>query len=233
MDLLSSIMNAMDKPPRVNDREKKAQKDQQAAYEKMKLAEKKHLSEFRAKIEGMVNDFVKDVTKPKIVFETMDKVHRAVVHDVAEIAGLPAFSLGTEGLDRHIQIYKKETVPSEKILEEARRTGVTDLDEAQQIIEERETEEKQQRELDLKKGPETEPTKNYKEKYEHLIGKESALDAAKKTVTNKQYGFVPAENKKDQRSIEQTLADMRERKRQKLSHGDVSTASKSVEPDEG
>jgi hypothetical protein len=39
------------------------------------------------------------------------------------------------------------------------------------------------------KKPQAEPAKNYKEKYEHLIGKESALDAAKKTVTNKQYGF--------------------------------------------
>jgi hypothetical protein len=38
---------------------------------------------------------------------------------------------------------------------------------------------------------------------------------------------VPAENKKDQRSIEETLADIRERKRQKISHGDVSTASSS------
>jgi hypothetical protein len=53
--------------------------DQQAAYEKMKLAEKKHLADFRIKIETMVNDLIKDDAKEKIVFETMDKVHRAVV----------------------------------------------------------------------------------------------------------------------------------------------------------
>lgn len=53
--------------------------DQQAAYEKMKQAEKKHLAEFRIKIETMVNDLIKDDAKQKIVFETMDKVHRAVV----------------------------------------------------------------------------------------------------------------------------------------------------------
>lgn len=92
-------MNAMDKPPRANEKEKKAQKgfllirscahsllhkffyltDQQAAYDKMKQAEKKHLADFRIKIETMVNDLIKDDAKQKIVFETMDKVHRAVV----------------------------------------------------------------------------------------------------------------------------------------------------------
>jgi hypothetical protein len=44
-------------------------------------------------------------------------------------------------------------------------------------------------EISKRKRPAAEPAKDYKEKYEHLIGKESALDAAKKTVTNKQYGF--------------------------------------------
>ncbi|XP_059468553.1 sperm-associated antigen 7 [Neocloeon triangulifer] len=233
MDLLSSIMNAMDKPPRVNEKEKKAQRDQQAALDKIKQAEKKHLSEFRVKIEGMINDFIKDSSKSKLVFETMDKVHRAVVQDVSDIAGMPAFSFGIEGVDRHVQVFRKETVPSEKVIEEARRTGMADLDEVEEIISEREMDEKQQLELNKTKGPKVVPTKDYKEKYEHLIGKESALDAAKKTITNKQYGFVPAENKKDQRSIEQTLTDIRERKRQKLHHGDVSTASSSNQnPDE-
>jgi hypothetical protein len=33
------------------------------------------------------------------------------------------------------------------------------------------------------------PAHNYKEKYQHIIGLESAKEAAKKTETNKQYGF--------------------------------------------
>ncbi len=33
------------------------------------------------------------------------------------------------------------------------------------------------------------PTTNYKDKYEHLIGKEAAKDAAKLTTANKSYGF--------------------------------------------
>lgn len=76
------------------------------------------------------------------------------------------------------------------------------------------------------------PNSNYKDKYAHLIGHDAALKAAKKTETNKNYGFgtstelklvwswfwflsVPSENKKDVRSIEQTMADIRAKKRLK------------------
>lgn len=33
------------------------------------------------------------------------------------------------------------------------------------------------------------PNSNYKDKYAHLIGQDAALEAAKKTETNKSYGF--------------------------------------------
>lgn len=33
------------------------------------------------------------------------------------------------------------------------------------------------------------PTTNYKDKYVHLIGQDAALEAAKKTESNKSYGF--------------------------------------------
>lgn len=33
------------------------------------------------------------------------------------------------------------------------------------------------------------PNSNYKDKYAHLIGQDAALKAAKKTETNKSYGF--------------------------------------------
>lgn len=33
------------------------------------------------------------------------------------------------------------------------------------------------------------PTSNYKDKYVHLIGQDAALEAAKKTQSNKSYGF--------------------------------------------
>lgn len=33
------------------------------------------------------------------------------------------------------------------------------------------------------------PTSNYKDKYVHLIGQDAALKAARKTESNKSYGF--------------------------------------------
>ena len=60
------------------------------------------------------------------------------------------------------------------------------------------------------------PRHNYHEKYEHLIGKDSALEAARKTETNAQYGMVSAEQKKDRRTVEDIQAELRAKKRQKV-----------------
>lgn len=49
---------------------------------------------------------------------------------------------------------------------------------------------KREDEKELKRKPEKiVPNTNYKDKYAHLIGHDAALDAAKKTQTNKSYGF--------------------------------------------
>lgn len=84
------------------------------------------------------------------------------------------------------------------------------------------------------------PNSNYKDKYVHLIGQDAALEAAKLTVSNKTYGYgnigfkcveswfslkisflVPSANKKDQRSIEQTMADIQAKKKQKTQHQSI------------
>ena len=45
-------------------------------------------------------------------------------HEIAEIAGLSAFSFGEEDVDRHIVIYKKEFTPCSEELN-AMRKGLT------------------------------------------------------------------------------------------------------------
>lgn len=42
-------------------------------------------------------------------------------HDVAEVAGVPAFSIGDEGVDRHVMIFKREFTPSDDELAALRR----------------------------------------------------------------------------------------------------------------
>jgi len=52
-----------------------------------------------------------------------------------------------------------------------------------------ELERKQEEEWAQKKTKDFVPNSNYREKYEHLIGREAAKEAARKTQTNKLYGF--------------------------------------------
>lgn len=100
-------------------------------------------------------------------------------------------SFGIDGVDRYIVVYKKEHMPSEDEIQ-GRRNG-------EQWTEELAEEYAQRRERDLLAREQTaaeseetedvEPKTNYKAKYVHLIGEDAALEAAKKTETNKSYGF--------------------------------------------
>lgn len=193
-------------------------KKQKEEVLKKQRAEKEKLKAFREKIEENINKFLQDESLQKQKFEPMEQVYRSIVHDVAEVAGVPAFSIGEEGADRHVMIFKREFTPSDDELAALRRGEKWDPEKAKLLAQKQELERKQEEEWALKKTKDFVPNSNYREKYEHLIGREAAKEAARKTQTNKLYGFVPSENKKDVRSIEQTLADIQSKKRQKVSH---------------
>ncbi|XP_055374863.1 sperm-associated antigen 7 homolog [Condylostylus longicornis] len=220
MDLLGSILNSMDKPPAINEKDKEAIRRQKEQAEKMKLKEKQELNRFRKYTEERISRFSKDDRK-FIEFQILDKLYRTIIHDVAEIGGLVAMSFGQEGIDRYTVVYKKDHPPTEDEIH-ARRNGEGWNDEiAKEYAERRQ----QMRiiEINAKKEDkepikEIVPVSNYKDKYAHLIGQDAALQAARKTESNKVYGFVPSENKKDCRSIEQTMADIQAKKRLKTQH---------------
>jgi hypothetical protein len=54
-------------------------------------------------------------------------------HDVAEVAGVPAFSIGEEGVDRHVMIFKREFAPSDDELAALRRGEEWDPEKAKQL----------------------------------------------------------------------------------------------------
>ncbi|XP_067006089.1 sperm-associated antigen 7 isoform X2 [Anabrus simplex] len=191
---------------------------QKEAYMKKQKEEKEKLKIFQEKVESQINTFLQDDTQTKHKFEPMDQVYRSIILDVAEVAGLAAFSFGDEGVDRHVAVYKREFAPGEDELAALRRGEEWTPEKARELAEKRELEKKLEEESLRKKPEKFIPNSNYKEKYEHLIGREAALAAAAKTQMNKSYGFVPSENKKDNRSIEQTLADIQTKKKQKTSH---------------
>uniref|UniRef100_A0A1L8DBS4 Putative sperm-associated antigen 7 n=1 Tax=Nyssomyia neivai TaxID=330878 RepID=A0A1L8DBS4_9DIPT len=215
MDLLGSILAGMDQPPSVNNKDKELLKKQKEQEEKLLNESKNELNKYRTYVEQRIERFTKDNRK-HIQFPASDKVYRSIVHDVAEIAGFIAMSFGQEDVDRYIVVYKREHSPSEDEIA-ARRNGEEWND---AVADEYRKRREAHAEEDKTKDNESElkPKSNYKEKYVHLIGEKAALEAAKKTETNKNYGFVPSANKKDLRSIEQTLLDIQAKKRLKTSH---------------
>ncbi|KAL4221242.1 Sperm-associated antigen 7 [Mactra antiquata] len=219
MDLLGSILGQMEKPPTISDEERKKIKAQKQMIEKQQDKERRKLEDFRQKIEKRINDFIKDGTQEKLRFEPMDKTYRSIVHEVADIASLTSFSFGLEEQDRYVMIWKKEFAPSDEELLAYRRDEEWDPEKAKQILELRakELEESKYKKDKIKK---VEPASNYRDKYKHLIGETAAKDAAQSTVTNRSYGFVSSENKRDQRTIEQVLAESRARKKLKTGHNE-------------
>lgn len=114
-------------------------------------------------------------------------------HDVAEVANIWAYSFGEEGINRHIVIFKREYAPSEDQLNALRRGEEWNEEVARKLIEEREKRAKEEQEAAAAAKPRKRkdnfvPNSYYKDKYQHLIGKEAALAAARKTEANSSYG---------------------------------------------
>ncbi|XP_046850414.1 sperm-associated antigen 7-like [Xenia sp. Carnegie-2017] len=209
MDLLGSILNNMDVPPtsKADKVLKKNLKEQKEAMEKIQAKEKLKRDEFRSEVEKKVNELMKDPNQTYFKYPPMDKIERSIIHDVAEIAGITSYSFGEEDIDRHIILFKKEFAPSEEELAVIRKGEEYDPMKIKEALEEK------KQKASTVKSSDTKPIKikpkaNYKEKYEHLIGKDSGKDSAKITVTNNSFGYVPSENKKDVRSIEETMNEI-------------------------
>lgn len=218
MDLLGSIMDSMEKPPSLTEKEKFIIKKRKEEIEKRQAAEKEKLKQFKERVERKIETHFSDSINLCLKFTPLDHIYRSIIHEVAEAAGFLTYAFGTDGVDRYVRVYRKENAPCEDELA-ARRRGEPWNDQIRQLLIEKREREKVEKEEESKRKPEKFiPNSNYKDKYAHLIGHDAALKAAKKTETNKSYGFVPSENKKDVRSIEQTMADIKAKKKLKTCH---------------
>ncbi|XP_065890151.1 sperm-associated antigen 7-like [Dysidea avara] len=206
MDLLGSILNSMEAPP--DDKEgKKARMKERRAAEKFQEQTRREKAKFRSEIEKKVANFMKDQGEKRLKFEPMDKLQRSIVHDVAEIAGLISHSFGTEEVDKYMILYKKEAPPTEEELHK--------LKYGEDLVKTRVTEQSNDNTQVVT------PVHDYRDKYRHLIGSSSGQEAAVITQPNKSFGYVPSANKRDTRSIEETLNDLRTKKAKLSDHDDV------------
>jgi len=233
MDLLGSILGSMEKPPTVNNEAKKKQREQKEKMEKLQARERQVRSSFRLEIQTRINRFLQNDLEG-FRFEPMDKLQRAIVHEVAETAGISSFAFGVEEEDRFVMLFKKEFAPTEEQLVIYRSGTTYDPAEVSKILTRREEEKrrkmteeeeaagrgKKKKNADVEGAAGVSSSSDYHNKYQHLIGTDSAAAAAKSMNANASYGFVTSENKKDKRSIEETLADIRSKKRLKTGEGD-------------
>ncbi|XP_020916941.2 sperm-associated antigen 7 homolog [Exaiptasia diaphana] len=176
MDLLGSILDSMDAPPKT---ENKEEKEKKRKLLKIQKEERKKKAEFRTKIEKDVNDFIQDEKRTRHKYPPMNKIQRTIVHDVAEVAGLTTFSFGEDEVDRYVMLFKKEFPPPDEELEAYRNGEVMKL---------------------------------------FQICCSSVFICG---IFLYVFNTVPSENKRDLRSIEETLNDIRKRKKAKVSSSDV------------
>jgi len=220
MDILGSIMKKMEKPPVLGEKERKLKKLQQDHLKKEQEEKEKRVREFRKNMTEEIKKFVEDETRTRHVFPPMDKPYRSMLYTMVEDAGLTAHSFGREELDRHVMVFKEKDVPYEAEMLALRRgeAYVPPSDSDSGAAEEpHESDDKDEEVPQKTRRNRNAPPPEYLQKYQkHLGGMQFAKESAiKAQADNRSYGFVSSEQKRDKRTIEETLADIRARKKQK------------------
>uniref|UniRef100_A0A8C4NKP5 Sperm associated antigen 7 n=1 Tax=Eptatretus burgeri TaxID=7764 RepID=A0A8C4NKP5_EPTBU len=194
-DLLGSLLNSMQTPPGVG--QSRQVKEQRARLEKLQQQEKRYKSEFRKKMELAITEFIQDASQQRKQFDNLGRLERTILHDVAEVADLASMAFGDDEELKQVLVYKKEFSPSEEELDKM-RGGVSAV-----------------------RVPSPSPSPSSSElqprPQRRSRGIEARLRAGAQTLTAREvYGCVPAANKRDTRSIEQTLHELKERKKLRL-----------------
>uniref|UniRef100_A0A6G1SIT8 Sperm-associated antigen 7 n=1 Tax=Aceria tosichella TaxID=561515 RepID=A0A6G1SIT8_9ACAR len=224
MDFLDSILNGMDKPPAVKKPEIK-DKEKREKFEKMQKArqeaarkQKELVNKFRADIAKRIRDFVNtpttsDPSTVKLELKPMSKLYRTIVREICDEhdEDVVVHSFGDEEVDRHCIIWRKGYEPCEEEIR-AMKFGL------EYKPKNDEADDKGDQECDddddTAGGSKTKDGKDkFWSKYEKIIGENaSGLESARIAEPAKQYGCVPIDKKKDQRSIEQMMDDIRRKK---------------------
>lgn len=223
MDLLDSILNGMEKPPTIRKPEIK-DKEKREKMEKMvkqrEEAAKRHkqmLAKFRADFSVKLKSFINtpttdDIKTVQLRLQPMNEYYRSLVREVCDEHDdeIVAHSFGKEEEDgRYYIIWKLGFEPCEEEIR-AMKLGI-DLKTREEATQD-------------DGADEVRPTSS-KTKRERITGESSSTIAPAIIMKpGKQFGFVPTENKMDQRSIEQIIDDRRKNKKQKTS--EMSSTSK-------
>uniref|UniRef100_A0A8C1FPK6 Mitochondrial 2-oxoglutarate/malate carrier protein n=1 Tax=Cyprinus carpio carpio TaxID=630221 RepID=A0A8C1FPK6_CYPCA len=138
------------------------------------------------------------------------------IQNMRMIDGKPEYKNGLEFApsDEELEAYRKGEEWNPQKAEERRRL-------------------KEQAALEMEEASHTQkrpasPNSNYRDKYSHLIGTSAAKDAAHTLQANQTYGCVPVANKRDTRSIEEAMNEIRAKKRLKKGEEEATGSGSSV-----
>ncbi|KAM3820867.1 sperm-associated antigen 7 [Vipera latastei] len=223
-DLLGSILSSMEPPPRLDDREARRAKEQSARLRTLQEQEKRQKTAFRKRMEREVSAFLQESSEPRRRFRPMSKIERSILHDVAEVAGLASFSFGDDDDSRYVMLFKKEFSPCDEELEAYRRGEDWDPRQAEERRRAKEAAQRRAEEEALRGPAEATPPSDYKDKYSQLVGWVAVKDAAQVMEANKSYGCVPVANKRDTRSIEEAMNEIRAKKRLRQSEEEAKSS---------
>jgi flagellar hook-basal body complex protein FliE len=229
MDILGSIMKNMVQPPRMAPEERERRKKAEEMQKKLREAEQNAVLKFKENLNKRIEEFCQDEIQTRLTLEPMTRQQRGLVHEIAEANNLTAHSFGTEEIDRHVVIFKPEDIPTDTEMSCLKRGEVYDpkleLAKQQEELEESSSSATTTTTQGTKRKRNAQP--EYLQKYEkHLGGLDVAKAGARSTETTRSYGYVPSEQKKDKRTIEETLADIQARKK-----GKTTTATTTPIPD--
>lgn len=176
-------------------------------HQKIMEEERQIIKNFKLKIQSQLASFLKNDNAETLQFDVMEKIFRSVITETTEesLANLHCHTFGSN--ERYVVVYKN---PPSELEIEARRSDYTKWNKEIEI------DFKRKRDLlsaSTSISPQTKQTNSEaqlrnskKKKMIHL--KCEAIDI------NKNYGMVSTELKKDTRSIEQTLNDIQQKKKQ-------------------
>ncbi|XP_065199221.1 sperm-associated antigen 7 homolog [Sycon ciliatum] len=173
-----------------------------------------------------INKFCQSDETTKLELEPMNQVERSAVHEIADIAGLVSFAFGEEDVNRHLIIWKKEQAPCDAELA-ALRAGVPYDPAAVAAAAEAAKQSASATRLARPK-PEIAPNSDYMNKYKKIIGNETEEKVALSVDGTKVFGCVPVSLKRDSRSIEVAMDEIRSRKKSRPADGAPTPSSTSA-----
>uniref|UniRef100_A0A8C7L9Q1 Sperm associated antigen 7 n=1 Tax=Oncorhynchus kisutch TaxID=8019 RepID=A0A8C7L9Q1_ONCKI len=185
-DLLGLILKSMENPPTV---------DQAARMKKMQQDEK----EKERRMEKEVPEFIQASRQPKRKFNSMGKIERSILHDVAEDEFAPS--------DDELEAYQNgmEWDPQKAVYRRRLKE--------QAALEEETAKHTQKRAVS--------PSSNYRDKYSHLIGTSAAKDTAHTVL----YSAGPSPDVYQWPTKGLAMNEIRAKKRQKTGAEDTGAVS--------